>query len=268
VFAAFAAHAQPVFRHAAELPQGGTLRIDASGLSVNEGLTATLFGITVPIYPSGNGAVLGLIGIPAIQAPGPGALVIRDKSGAQLYHAEIKVLDAGFQTQDVKKTTQMQNLKATPGEQEAVQEFLKTESPEKFFIEPFAVPVAHCATSPFGVQRLHDGKPTGRFHHGLDLRAPQGAPIHAAAAGVVKISRMYSLHGGTVGIDHGQGVVSLYLHQSRVVAKVGTNVRPGQIIGYSGATGFANGAHLHWEIRVHGEAVNPIPWTTGIKACQ
>jgi murein DD-endopeptidase MepM/ murein hydrolase activator NlpD len=78
---------------------------------------------------------------------------------------------------------------------------------------------------------------------------------------------MWNVHGGTVGIDHGQGLASYYLHLSRFKAKEGERVRKGDIVGYVGATGFATGPHLHWQMTVNGVPVNPHEWVSGIEPC-
>ncbi|MBV8831783.1 MAG: M23 family metallopeptidase [Acidobacteriaceae bacterium] len=85
-------------------------------------------------------------------------------------------------------------------------------------------------------------------------------PIHAVAPGVVRIARDFRLRGGTVAIDHGQGVESIYVHMSKTAAREGEQVSAGDVIGYVGATGRANGPHLHWTLYVHGVAADPAQW--------
>jgi murein DD-endopeptidase MepM/ murein hydrolase activator NlpD len=114
--------------------------------------------------------------------------------------------------------------------------------------------------------RLHNGKLTGSFHAGLDQRGAAGTPIHPITAGVVKLVEKYSLRGGTVAIDHGQGVESIYLHMSAFNAKPGQQVTPSDTIGYVGSTGRSTGPHVHWTLYVHGEAMNPAQWMP-LKAC-
>ena len=97
----------------------------------------------------------------------------------------------------------------------------------------------------FGSQRIDNGVAMSP-HYGVDMAAPVGTPIHAPADGVVSISDDYYLDGGFTLIDHGQGVSTSYLHQSRRLVKAGDAVRRGQRIGAIGATGRATGAHLHW----------------------
>ena len=79
---------------------------------------------------------------------------------------------------------------------------------------------------------------------------------------------MFRLHGGTIGIDHGQGVVSTYLHMSKLALSEGTVVKKGDVVGYVGATGFATGPHLHWGLYVNGVPVNPSQWIPNVPRCQ
>src|SRR3982751_4998975 len=119
-----------------------------------------------------------------------------------------------------------------PGEMDAVRALQASLTEARHWAEPFLNPTGDCMNSLFGVQRYHNGKPTGGYHRGVDLRSPMGRPVEATAAGVVRISRMFQLHGGTVGIDHGQGMTSLYLHLSKLAVPEGTQVRKGEVVGY------------------------------------
>ena len=138
--------------------------------------------------------------------------------------------------------------------------FLTSVSATRKWQEPLLAPVPGCMNSPFGASRLHNGKPTGDYHGGVDQRGAAGAPIHAVAAGTVRIARMFTLRGGTVGIDHGQGLATIYMHMSKVAAKEGQSVRAGDVIGYVGSTGRATGPHLHWSLYANGHPVSPNQW--------
>jgi len=115
-------------------------------------------------------------------------------------------------------------------------------------------------TSPFGVKRLHNGKPTGEYHGGVDQRTPEGEPIRAVTAGTITFARQFNVLGNAVGIDHGQGLESMYLHMSRLVVAAGAAVQRGDILGYAGSTGRSTGPHLHWVLYVNGVNVNPAQW--------
>ncbi len=118
-------------------------------------------------------------------------------------------------------------------------------------------PVAGPITSPFG-PRVHPIFGTIRMHTGVDFGAATGTPIHAAAAGIVVWAGPQGGYGNAVIIDHGGGLATLYAHQSRVGVSVGQHVSANQVIGYVGSTGYATGPHLHFEVRVHGNPVDPM----------
>jgi len=112
-------------------------------------------------------------------------------------------------------------------------------------------PVTGTITSRFGWR-------WGRFHHGIDIGAPQGRSIVASRAGRVTFSGWNGGYGNTVIIDHGDGVTTLYAHASRLLVSRGTWVEAGQVIARVGSTGFSTGPHLHFEVRVNGVAINPL----------
>jgi murein DD-endopeptidase MepM/ murein hydrolase activator NlpD len=116
-------------------------------------------------------------------------------------------------------------------------------------------------TSPFGTRRSYNDGPVSGFHGGTDFGAGTGTPIYAPAAGRVVLAEELIVRGNAVLIDHGIGVFSGYWHQSELAVREGQTVQPGDLIGYVGDTGLVTGAHLHWEMRVGGFAVDPIQWT-------
>lgn len=114
-------------------------------------------------------------------------------------------------------------------------------------------------SSDYGM-RTHPVLGGRRAHKGIDLSAPTGTPIYATADGVVSRAGPFSSYGNFVSIEHGASVETRYAHMSRVVAHTGDRVKKGDLIGYVGSTGRSTGAHLHYEVRVAGAAVNPIPY--------
>jgi murein DD-endopeptidase MepM/ murein hydrolase activator NlpD len=100
----------------------------------------------------------------------------------------------------------------------------------------------------------------GAFHAGLDFRGPIGAPIHAAAKGVVSFVGQKQGYGNCIEIDHGNGLMTRYAHMSAFRASLGQPVRPGDVIGAIGSTGRSTGPHLHFEVRIHDRPVNPRPF--------
>ena len=126
------------------------------------------------------------------------------------------------------------------------------------FALPFQWPVQGRISGRFGNARVYNGQP-GAGHSGMDIAAPNGAPIKAPAGGIVTFASpdLY-LTGGTVLLDHGHGVSSNFLHLSRIDVKVGDRVEPGQVIGAVGATGRATGPHLHWGMNWFDTRIDPL----------
>jgi len=121
---------------------------------------------------------------------------------------------------------------------------------------PFVKPVPAPSQGNFGAKRVYNGQTRSR-HAGLDLSAPTGTPVAASGAGRVALSQDLYFSGGTVILDHGGGLFTMYFHLSRRDAKEGEMVAAGARIGAVGATGRVTGPHLHWAARLHGARVNP-----------
>lgn len=130
-------------------------------------------------------------------------------------------------------------------------------SPKKYSGGAMSYPVGGRMTSPFG-WRIHPIFKTRKFHSGIDIAAPSGTPIKAAAAGTVIYSGWITGYGNAVIIDHGGGITSLYGHNSSLVAGKGSQVSKGQVIAKCGSTGYSTGPHCHFEVRKNGQAVNPM----------
>ena len=114
-------------------------------------------------------------------------------------------------------------------------------------------------TSSFGM-RTHPVLGGRRSHKGIDLAAPTGTPVYATADGLVQMAEWYSSYGNYIQIGHGNEMETRYAHLSRIVATEGSWVKKGDLIGYVGSTGRSTGPHLHYEIRIAGVAVNPVPY--------
>lgn len=227
----------------------------------------TMAGRKAPFFQQPNGTFVALLAVPVFQKPGAYPLNIVDPNGRTLHTLSVTVQDGKYRTQNVSVSKGTAGLQPEPGELETVQRLKDTLTLVRHWDEPFISPTPDCQNSPFGVKRYHNGKATGDYHKGVDLRSPAGRPIKATAGGKVQIARMYRLHGGTVGIDHGQGVGSIYIHMSKIAVKPGDLVKKGDVVGYVGSTGFASGPHLHWGLYVNGLPVEPNQWVKGVPSC-
>lgn len=103
-------------------------------------------------------------------------------------------------------------------------------------------------------------------HTGQDISAPSGTPIRAAASGIVWYAGWSTAYGNVTLIDHGDGLMTMYAHQSRFALRKGAGVVAGDVIGYVGSTGFSTGPHLHFEVHVNGKNYNPMGWFGGSKS--
>ncbi|MGH7728924.1 MAG: M23 family metallopeptidase, partial [Vulcanimicrobiaceae bacterium] len=121
----------------------------------------------------------------------------------------------------------------------------------------FSWPVSGPITSPFGMRPDPFGHGGFEMHTGIDIGAPMGATVTAAAAGRIIYAGWYGGYGNAIIIDHGGETSTLYGHLSQIFVSVGQEVERGQAIGAVGSTGMSTGPHLHFEIRVNGVAVDP-----------
>ena len=130
-------------------------------------------------------------------------------------------------------------------EGEIIADARRKDSNAIWFAEPFDWPASGIMSGVFGSQRIDNGVPMAP-HFGVDMANDEGTPIRAPANATVSLSDDFYLDGGFTLLDHGHGVSTCYLHQSRRLVKPGELVQRGQVIGLIGKTGRATGPHLHW----------------------
>lgn len=128
------------------------------------------------------------------------------------------------------------------------------------FKQDYCLETGDCWTSRFGNRRSYNGSPYNAFHTGLDIAGTVGTEIYAPAPGVVVFAGPLTVRGNATMIDHGWGIYTGYMHQSEILVRVGDRVETGQLIGKVGATGRAEGPHLHWEVWAGGVQVDPMEW--------
>ena len=134
-------------------------------------------------------------------------------------------------------------------------------SPTKLWDGPFIMPAVGPISTQFGTARSYNGGPVSLHHSGTDIAANEGDPVIAAAAGRVAYTGLLTTRGLSVIVDHGLGVFTAYHHLSRIDVVAGAPVAQGQQLGAVGMTGLATGPHLHWELVVGGQNVDPVYWT-------
>ena len=188
------------------------------------------------------------------------------KSKAETRSRIIRILAYPWRTQKIKGLPQ-QYVTPNPEQQERVvldnRKVLNVRGdhpyPIPFFIRKgFIRPVNGTVTSPFGLNRVLNGKPKS-FHSGVDFAAPIGHPVRCPANGIVRLvdSDMF-LMGKTLMIDHGLGVTSIFIHLNAITVNTGDLVRQGELIARVGKTGRATGPHLHWGVSAGRTPLDPL----------
>jgi murein DD-endopeptidase MepM/ murein hydrolase activator NlpD len=178
---------------------------------------------------------------------------------------KIAVADRKFPTQRINFTPGKAGLEATELELKQVAAFKATVSPVKLWTGKFSAPSPARTSSPYGVRRYYNGEfATDYYHRGLDYAGAYGSPVVAPAAGKVVLvgyeKKGFLIHGNVVGVDHGQGVVSIFMHLSKINVEAGQILAAGDSIGAIGNTGSSAGAHLHWGLYVNAVSVDPVQW--------
>ena len=192
----------------------------------------------------------------------------------------VKILKIEMRTYDVQRIDGLPSKQVTPGPKELkriksdnakIANIRRLDSPTASFNSGFQWPSIGPITSVFGSQRILNGKKRSP-HNGVDVAAPRGSPILAAADGnVALVQKNMFFTGKTVMLDHGHGLSTVYVHMDKIFVTRGKPVRKGEIIGEVGSTGRATGPHLHWGVSLFDVHLDPsllvgsMPKSTSIK---
>ncbi|BAY07973.1 M23 family metallopeptidase [Calothrix sp. NIES-2098] len=205
--------------------------------------------------------------IPTTPLEKAGTRTLRISGDGQVQNLSVQVGNRKFPVQRINLPPGKAGLEATELELKRVAAFKALQTPEKYWNGKFLPPNSGRVSTIYGVRRYYNGKFANDYYHrGVDYAGAAGSPVVAPAAGKValvgKVSQGFRVHGNVIGIDHGQGVTSIFMHLSRINVKEGDVVKAGQLIGAVGSTGAATGPHLHWGLYVNGQCVDPTPWRT------
>jgi murein DD-endopeptidase MepM/ murein hydrolase activator NlpD len=230
-----------------------------------QSLSASWFGHELIFFhPPDGRSWYALAGVPVETTPGRYALTVKKTLSAGKsaeIRIKIKVAAAAYPRITIKVAKQFtepspEQLREITADKDVKQKTFAAETPQRLWVGTFLPPVSAPVSDVFGTARVINQEVKSR-HLGLDYGVPAGTPIHAVNHGTVLLARPLFFEGNCVVLDHGQGLLSLYLHLSEFSVKEGDEVAPGQIIGLSGGSGRATGPHLHLAIRWQGVYVNP-----------
>jgi murein DD-endopeptidase MepM/ murein hydrolase activator NlpD len=249
---------------AIELPEAASVPGGVAVLELPASETpprATLNGKPVMVLANGS-SYTAVIGLPLATKPGTHTLNIKDAAG-KVVSRKFTVTDKTYQSQHITiKNKRMVNpekrdMERIGREQRQIKKALASwhEHPPETL--RFLLPVEGPVSSPFGLRRFFNEQ-ARKPHSGLDLAAAEGTPIKAPASGRIADTGDFFFNGNTVFIDHGQGLVTMYCHLSRIDVEPGQEVATGEVIGAVGKTGRVTGAHLHWGVSLNDARVDPM----------
>ncbi len=207
-----------------------------------------------------------LFGIHPFTEPGiyPLNLIVTSPDGAQSALAlRVRVDSGGYGSETISLDAAQANLlqnDVTEPEWQRIATVMSGFTAQRYFDGLMGLPSTGAITSQFGTRRDYNGGSLNTFHSGTDFGGGPGSPVLAPAAGVVVLTETMPVRGNATVIDHGWGVFTGYWHQTEILVAVGDVVQAGQKIGTIGSTGRSTGPHLHWEMWVGGNQVNPMQW--------
>jgi murein DD-endopeptidase MepM/ murein hydrolase activator NlpD len=248
-----------------ELVNGSPVLFQFSTSAEVQSLTASWFGHNLIFFQPGNGKLwYALAGVPVEAPPGRYDLIVTETPTAgksAKIRVKVKVTAAAYPRIAIKVAKQFtepdpQQLRVIAADKEVKQKTLAAETPQRLWVGTFLAPLSAPISDVFGTARVINQEVKSR-HLGLDYGVPAGTPVHAVNHGTVLLARPLFFEGNCVVLDHGQGLLSLYLHLSEFSVKEGDEVAPGQLLGLSGGTGRATGPHLHLAVRWQGMYLNP-----------
>lgn len=202
-----------------------------------------------------------VVGLPLTLVPGPQVVTAGGSQGRTReypFTVQSKEYAEQFLTLKNKRMVEPteQDLARINRDQEIIRRAFATWTDRPVSSLQFRLPVLGRISSVFGLRRFFNNEPR-QPHSGIDIAAPKGTPVVAPFAGTVLETGEYFFNGRTLFIDHGQGLISMFNHLSRITVEPGTHVNQGQKIGEVGMTGRVTGPHLHWTVSLNDSRVDP-----------
>ena len=259
-------HTQPT-----RLVNGGPVLFQVQPPARLESLHGTWLGHEVSFsFDAASKTWFALAGVSLETAPGTYSLELtgETEAGQALskklsFSREFAVAGGKYPKIQVKLNVESKFTEPNPEQQKQIEEsqqvkkdYLNRVMPERGWSGQFTAPADAAISDVFGSQRIFNGKSESP-HLGLDFRVPSGTPVAAMNDGTVLLARLLYYEGNFVVLDHGQGLLTIYMHLSEFKVKEGDQVKRGQVIGLSGGTGRATGPHLHVGVRWQGTYLDP-----------
>ena len=204
-----------------------------------------------------------VVGLPLATAPGSHELEVERGGDGGRERIRFGVVDKTYETQRLvikdqrKVEPNAEDMKRIRAESVRIKKALAQFTEQSEVTADFIWPAEGPTSSPFGLRRFFNDQPRNP-HSGLDIAAPEGAEIRAPAPGLVIDTGDFFFNGNTVFVDHGQGLVTMYCHMSRIDVQPGDRVAAGDRLGAVGKTGRVTGAHLHWGVSLNNARVDPL----------
>ena len=252
------ARAEPLVLPRVAAVPGGVVTVPLGG-GADERPVAKLDGNPVMVLKQPTGW-LAVVGVNLEAQPGEIALDVQ-QPGTDPRKVTFRIVPKAYRTQKLKVPPGQVNL-APEDEARVARETQKVRAaitgftPDAPATLRLAQPVPGPRSSSFGLRRVFNGE-SRKPHSGMDIAAPIGTPIKAPLAGRVVDVGSYFFNGNNVIVDHGQGLMTMYCHLSKIRVEVGQQLKRGDVLGDVGATGRVTGPHLHWGVILNGNSVDP-----------
>ena len=240
--------------------QGSVIPVTGSGVRGDVIISAGALAAPFPLITDGRGYAKGLFSVSYSTDPGTYTATIETEEGTREFRFTVEEEQYTVQHLTISEETQSSTV-GNSDNRAAYNSMMKStyESwyPERFYDSCFTLPAGGTVTTEFGLFRYTNDNPVPSRHAGVDIANEEGTPILAAASGYVIVADFNGVTGNTVVIDHGLGVRTYYYHMSELSVKQGEFVEEGREIGHMGSTGYATGPHLHFNVMVHDNSIDP-----------
>lgn len=263
---AFSLALQPVLKTSStRVKQGDVLALVVSQLEGKvpavTANTAEMTG-TVDFTPSGEGQMHAFVPVAYNREPGDYSVTVQ--VGETSWEVPFTVVPADFARQDLTIDTsdpvisEANSPAAYQQYRDVIYPFFETTDPETYWAGKFSKPAEGEISTEYGLRRYTNGATTPSRHVGIDIAAPENSPVIAPANGRVVLAQNLLNTGNTLVIEHGGGLKSYFFHMNELKVQTGSMVKQGDEVGLVGSTGYSTGPHLHYEVRIGNQSINPM----------